>query len=566
MTDPDSSTPNVLIIDDEKNVRLTLRQALEDQGLRVETAEDGSRGLDMIEEKSYDLALLDHRMPGQDGIEVLKRIRRIAPNIPVVIITAHGTVERAVKAVRLGAVDVLPKPVTIETLRELVGRVLRRPSPQEGTDRYDEWVQLGAWHFRYRRTGAARHCLREAISQDDSRSEAHTLLGILEANEGNPETAREHLGAALERNPEASTARLFLEHVQEGEPLPLDRPLPMPDLQISDEDTLASEQQLDVSPSSADEESKEAPHRVLAVLGEHIADRMEEGDRALIRLAASSARAHHTSELLLLTVIEVPWQVSPSQFKEVHRQKIRSLQDQLEQVAEETGTENLGVRPLVIVAHETSSVIQNIVAEESVQHLLGRIPSRTDESSEEEASYLDSLEEVPCEVTLFRPFSSALSSRPSQAESADVAAFISESPYAPFVARRALEWAQGSGVASLTLINVQAEDGGASEDDLRHRGKRLLWDAADRAGLEKSQYKGRVVTGGDIQETLARCAEEYDFVCVGASRSSSLAESIFGTVTEQLVTSVGRPFAIVRGPQPSHRSFIEDLGRRLAQA
>ena len=128
MTDADASSRTVLVVDDEKNVRLTLRRALEDLGLTVATADDGTEALSRLDEVDYDLMLLDLRMPGLDGLETLERTRRQAPDLPVVIVTAHGTVKNAVQAMRRGAVDVLLKPISLDALRDLVDRVFREPS------------------------------------------------------------------------------------------------------------------------------------------------------------------------------------------------------------------------------------------------------------------------------------------------------------------------------------------------------------------------------------------------------------------------------------------------------
>lgn len=553
MSDSDSTSQTVLVVDDEKNVRLTLRQALEDLGLTVETAEDGSEALDRLEETAYDLMMLDLRMPGLDGLEVLQRTRRTAPDLPVVIATAHGTVKNAVQAVRRGAVDVLLKPISLDALRDLVDRVLRRPAVEGAAAPYDEWMRLAAWHVRHQRTEAARHCLQEAVEQDDGRSEAHTLLGILEGTDGNVDTAREHLEAAVERDADAATAQLLLDRLREdASPFPIDRPDTLTDTLAPESDT-TEEMRAVSDPRPTDEE---VPHPVLAVFDECIADGTTAPDRALTQLAASSARSHANGELLLLSVVEVPRQLTLSQAEEAHQDRIQEVQWQLEALADEMTGDALRVRPMVVVAHKTASVLENVIAERSVQHLVGAWP-QTGEAPE----WTGALDDIPCEVTLLRAPSDAVGENGS-----DVTAFVSDSPYAPFVARRALEWAQGSGVASLSLITIQANDGSARPEDLRHRGQRLLWDVADRAGLEDEQYEGRVIVSKDVNTAAERCAGASDRICVGVSRSSAWGEAAFGSFPDHLVESSEGPVALVRGPQPSTRSFLEDLGRRLAGA
>lgn len=115
----------LLIIDDESNIRLMLRLALEHVGHTVEQAGDGIEGLEKFGQgAAWDLVLLDHRMPGMEGIEVLRELRRRNPHARVVMITAFGTVDLASEAIRAGATDFLRKPFTIEVLREAVEAAL----------------------------------------------------------------------------------------------------------------------------------------------------------------------------------------------------------------------------------------------------------------------------------------------------------------------------------------------------------------------------------------------------------------------------------------------------------
>ena len=94
----------ILVVDDEKNIRLTLVQALESAGMLVQTAGDGEEALRLLSEADFNLVLLDLKLPGMDGLEVLRRIRQSRPKLRVIIITAHGTIEYAVEAMKSGAV------------------------------------------------------------------------------------------------------------------------------------------------------------------------------------------------------------------------------------------------------------------------------------------------------------------------------------------------------------------------------------------------------------------------------------------------------------------------------
>lgn len=106
--------PSVLIVDDEPSILKTLGDLLTDEGFEVITALNGYEALKSIDSDSPDLVLLDIWMPGIDGIETLKAIKKDNPHIQVIIITGHGTIETAVKATKLGAFDLIEKPLSID--------------------------------------------------------------------------------------------------------------------------------------------------------------------------------------------------------------------------------------------------------------------------------------------------------------------------------------------------------------------------------------------------------------------------------------------------------------------
>jgi len=120
----------VLVVDDETNIRRMMRLTLESDGYEVEDAEDGTKGLALFGDGTrFDAVLLDQKMPGMDGIETLRQIRQRSPGARVVMITAFGTIELAVEAMKAGATDFLRKPLTPETLRgALVAALSKAPA------------------------------------------------------------------------------------------------------------------------------------------------------------------------------------------------------------------------------------------------------------------------------------------------------------------------------------------------------------------------------------------------------------------------------------------------------
>jgi two-component system nitrogen regulation response regulator NtrX len=106
----------VLIVDDEKNILLTLNQALQLEGYQTELAAGGQLALDVVANKPVDVVLMDVKMPDLDGLAALERIHALRPDLPVIMMSGHGTIETAVKATHLGARDFLEKPISRDRL------------------------------------------------------------------------------------------------------------------------------------------------------------------------------------------------------------------------------------------------------------------------------------------------------------------------------------------------------------------------------------------------------------------------------------------------------------------
>jgi DNA-binding NtrC family response regulator len=114
----------VLVVDDEAVIREGVRRILENSGFQVETCASGRLALEMIQEKDFGLVITDLKMPGMGGMEVLKTIKILQPEVPVIIITGFSTVDTAVDAMKNGAVDYVAKPFTPEALLEKVDKAL----------------------------------------------------------------------------------------------------------------------------------------------------------------------------------------------------------------------------------------------------------------------------------------------------------------------------------------------------------------------------------------------------------------------------------------------------------
>ena len=135
----------ILVVDDEAMPRMTITRALNLMGYKADEAVSGADALSKLAARFYDLMLLDLRMSGMDGVEVMRQANKLCPDTLVIILTAHATLESAIAAVRLGAVDYLLKPYSLRDTEAAIARVLENHQHAHETPSAlaERFLQLG---------------------------------------------------------------------------------------------------------------------------------------------------------------------------------------------------------------------------------------------------------------------------------------------------------------------------------------------------------------------------------------------------------------------------------------
>ncbi len=199
----------ILVVDDQKNIRFTVAQALDPLGYDVRAAVNGDDALRQLEGGDpVDLLLLDLKMPGMSGLEVLEKAVARFPHIKTIIISAHGSVDNAVDAMKLGARDFLQKPFTPQELRQAIHDVLEEV---DETQDFDSSMKAAKYRARERQFDEAIALVKQAISIDPQRPEAMNLLGELQETMGDTTDAVNTYRAAWSLDPTYERARTNLD-------------------------------------------------------------------------------------------------------------------------------------------------------------------------------------------------------------------------------------------------------------------------------------------------------------------------------------------------------------------
>src|SRR6202162_2073665 len=189
----------ILIVDDETNVRLNFRMTLETEGYEIFEACSAEHALEVLAEHSFALAILDMRMPGMDGLELLAKMRERGIKVPAMIVTAYSDVPHAVKAMKLGAIDFLQKPLRPEDLRGIVTEILKRHAAQDdsSTETFSAHIVAAKRCLNLRAFGKDRLHLVKALELNAKSAEAFNLAGVLAEVLEDYDKAKKYYGQAI---------------------------------------------------------------------------------------------------------------------------------------------------------------------------------------------------------------------------------------------------------------------------------------------------------------------------------------------------------------------------------
>jgi DNA-binding response OmpR family regulator len=200
------SQVRILVVDDERNIRNHLSMVLQAEGYKVDTAGNGDDALRQVKEGLYEIAFVDIQMPKMNGLELLGYLRGVRPHLAVVMLTAYGTVARAVDAMKLGAVDFLEKPFDPRAVPLLCNEILeRRKIGMGGT--VDDLLHLAALARGRKAFIEARIYAKIAMQRDLSRPEPYFQLGELAEMAGRSFHAAHYYYMALDAQSTFQPAR-----------------------------------------------------------------------------------------------------------------------------------------------------------------------------------------------------------------------------------------------------------------------------------------------------------------------------------------------------------------------
>ena len=190
----------IFLIDDERTIRLTFRLALETDGYDVQEAASADEAMMAFKAEKYDLVVLDLRLGEDSGLDVLAGMRQRGIQTPTLMITAYGSIRNAVRAMQLGAIDFLEKPIEPVALRKIVAEIVGRHRPRPADvvpGSFEDCLREAKRLINLQEFDPAAEKITEALRLDDKSPDAHNLRGVLHEICGDLDGAKKAYGRAI---------------------------------------------------------------------------------------------------------------------------------------------------------------------------------------------------------------------------------------------------------------------------------------------------------------------------------------------------------------------------------
>lgn len=306
---------------------------------------------------------------------------------------------------------------------------------------------------------------------------------------------------------------------------------------VGDRESVMSEA---ITSTIESEQETDAPYRIILPIANPASQ------HNLLRLASSIASTRENAEIVCVNVITVPDQTSLAQEVQYDKERIKKQEELFAAIRKASRELNFKLRTKAVIGRSVSSIILKLIREEHASEvILGWKGDRKSRNYILGSNIDPIVKDSPCRVTLIKPISQTIGK---------TAAFVSSGPHTISTIKRAYELVTREPNTNLTVINVQETNGDQSEEEIREEGEKLIRQVISDSGVDSNRIDSRVIISDDHEETLLNIAEDFDSVCIGASRSSSIERALFGTFPEHLGERFDGNVFMVRGPERSFRS------------
>lgn len=277
--------------------------------------------------------------------------------------------------------------------------------------------------------------------------------------------------------------------------------------------------------------------------------------RNLIELGGAIGTNRGEAEIVALSVLEVPQQISLEQGIKFEDERVQLQQELLKNartIAEEAG---IGLRTRSIVGRSVGSIVLNVLKEERAQHLILGWKGKRKAYEHILGLNIDNIvRNAICEITLVKAGVNPIK---------DILVLVGTGPNSILAVQRGLEISNYIEGSTVTLLTVKSRD--SSGYDPQAKGENLIQTTVRTLGLDPNDFKSEVVVADDVRAALLKSTKDYDTVCIGATRSTSVRKALFGSIPEEIGEKTDGTVVITRGREYKPRTVTEGIIERLSR-